>query len=255
MLLAVDIGNTNVVLGLFDGDCLKFQRRLDSQTRRTEDEWLLLLRTLFQNENHTIDEITGVAISSVVPSLTPFFRILSKEHLKIDPLIITGELDLGITIHVEDPYSLGADRLCNAIAGYDKYGGPLVILDFGTATTYDVIAKNGDYIGGIIAPGLETAARHLHILAAKLPSVELIIPNKIIATTTEKSMQVGIMYSTIAAVNGLIDKIQEELQEKCTVIATGGIATLLYERIKVIDAYDPNLTLNGIKIIYSKVMK
>ncbi|MFC1731254.1 type III pantothenate kinase [candidate division KSB1 bacterium] len=255
MLLAVDIGNTNVVLGLLKNGQTKFRWRLDSQSRRTEDEWYVLLRTLFRNEKLEITDISGVAISSVVPSLTPIFRILSKKYLNCEPLIITSDLDLDIAIKYDDPASVGADRLCNATAGYEKYGGPLIIIDFGTATTFDVISKNGEYLGGVISPGLETAARHLHTLAAKLPSVELQFPDKIIATNTEKSIQAGVMYSTIASVNGLIDLIREELHEKGMVIATGGIGALIIKKTDKIEAYEPDLTLIGMDIIYRKLHK
>jgi len=255
MLLAVDIGNTNVVLGIFRERELLLCWRLDSHTRRTDDEWLLLLKTLFRNENILISGISGVAISSVVPGLTPSFKKLANKHLNIEPLVISGDLDLKVAIKYDTPSAVGADRLCNAIAGYEKYGGPLIIIDFGTATTYDVIDENGDYIGGIIAPGLETAARYLHKLAAKLPSVELAFPDAIIAKSTERSMQAGIMYGTLASVEGLVAQIKKELNQDCRVIATGGIGALIAEKTAVIESFEPDLTLMGIEKIYRSTMK
>jgi len=255
MLLAVDIGNTNVVLGVFDDDTLLFRWRLDSHTRRTEDEWLVLLQTLFSNANLVFSDITDVAISSVVPGVTPFFVALSRNHFGIEPLVISSDLDLGIAIKYDDPAAVGADRLCNAIAGYDLYGGPLIIIDFGTATTYDIISGRGEYLGGIIAPGVETAGRHLHALAAKLPSVELKFPERIIATNTERSIQVGIMYGTVASVEGIVSRIKNELNEQTIVIATGGIAPLIIEKTSIIDHYEPDLTMIGMEKIYKKVRK
>jgi type III pantothenate kinase len=252
MLLAVDIGNTNVVLGLFENRALRFSWRLDSLSRRTEDEWLLLLKTLFHNEDLKLANLTDVAISSVVPGLTSSLKALSKKHLNTDPLIITGDMDHGIKIFYESPSSVGGDRICNAVAGYDKFGGPLIIIDFGTATTFDVISETGDYLGGVISPGLETAARHLHKLAAKLPSVELIFPEEIIAKNTERSMQVGIMYGTLASVEGLINKIKEELQSDCKVITTGGIGFLIADMTDNIESHEPDLTLYGIEKIYTR---
>ncbi|KPK91725.1 hypothetical protein AMJ80_07100 [bacterium SM23_31] len=255
MLLAVDIGNTNVVLGVFDDDTLLFRWRLDSHTRRTEDEWLVLLRTLFSNADLGFSDITGIAISSVVPGIAPFFIGLSRNHFKIEPLIISSVLDLGIVIKYDDPTAVGADRLCNAVAGYEMYESPLVIIDFGTATTYDIISGKGEYIGGIIAPGVETASQHLHEHAAKLPSVELRFPDSIIATNTERSMQVGIMYGAVASIEGIISRIKKELNEQAVVIATGGIAPLIIEKTPIIDHYEPDLTMIGMEKIYKRVKK
>ncbi len=251
MLLCIDIGNTNVVIGLLKESEVLYRWRLDSHTRRTEDEWYLLLKTLFHNEELSFDKIKGTVISSVVPSLTPFFRKMSKKYIGIDPIVISGEMELGIKILYEDPLAVGADRICNAIAGFKKYGGPLIIIDFGTATTYDIIDEVGSYVGGIIAPGLETAARYLHSMAAKLPSVELVFPETIVARNTEMSMQSGIMYSTLDAVNGIVLRINNELKCECNVIVTGGIGELMHDKIGYRTSYEPNLTLLGMEIIFN----
>jgi len=254
MLLAIDIGNTNVVLGLFKGGELLHSWRLDSHTRRTEDEWFLLLRNLLHYDGFLFEEIAGVAVASVVPSLTTFFRFLALKHLNITPVIISGALDFDIKIKVEDPMSVGADRLCNVAGGFEKYGGPLIVIDFGTATTFDVVTANGEFIGGAIAPGLETAARILHKHAARLPSAELSFPDRFITTNTEGNMQVGIMYGTAASVEGLISGMKKELNQDCTVVATGGIGRLIVDKIDSIQHYDPELTLFGTEIIYRRVI-
>ena len=255
MLLAVDIGNTNVVLGVFEEQVLRYRWRLDSQARRSEDEWLVLIQSLFMNTNLSSSDITGVGIGSVVPGITPFFVALSQNYYGIEPVVISSELPIGIKIKYSDPTAVGADRLCNTLAGYELYGGPLIIVDFGTATTYDVLSGKGEYLGGIISPGLETASRHLHELAAKLPSVELMFPDHIIAISTERSIQAGIMYGAVASVEGIISRINNELNEAATVIATGGLALRIIEKTSVIKHYEPDLTLIGIEKIFGKVKK
>lgn len=253
MLLAVDIGNTNIVLGLFDNSDLKHRWRLDSYTRRSEDEWHLLVQSLLANVGLSVSTITDGAISSVVPGITPIFVSLLQNRVGVIPVLISNKLNLGISNKYDEPDAVGADRLCNAVAGYDKYQGPLTVIDFGTATTFDVISKKGEYLGGIIAPGLETAAQELHIHAAKLPSVELQFPDKVIGTSTEQSIQAGIMYGTIGLVEGIINRINRELKESAKVVATGGLAPLIIEKTDYIQCYEPDLTLIGIEKIYRLV--
>jgi type III pantothenate kinase len=255
MLLAIDIGNTNVVLGVFENHTLRCRWRLDSNLRRSEDEWMVMMRSLFANEELKLSDIDGVAISSVVPSTTPVFTSIFQKSTDISTLLISCNLDVGLKIRYTDPSSVGADRLCNALAGYEMYGGPLIIIDLGTATTFDVISEKGDYLGGIISPGLETAAQYLHQSAAKLPSVELKFPEKIIATNTEQSIQAGIMFGTVASVEGVVERINKELGHDAFVVATGGLSNLFFKKIQVIKAYEPNLTLIGIEKIFTKVSK
>ncbi len=253
MLLAVDIGNTNVVLGVFENHTLRCRWRLDNYSRRSEDEWMVILRSLFAHEDLKLSNINGVALSSVVPSATPIFTSIFKDSADIKILQISSDLDIGLNIRYTDPSSVGADRLCNAIAGYEMHGGPLIIIDLGTATTFDVISENGDYLGGIISPGLETAAQYLHKAAAKLPGVELKFPENIIATNTEQSIQAGIMFGAVSSVEGIVERIKNELGQDAFVIATGGLGNLIFRKTQVIKAYEPNLTLIGIEKIFTKV--
>ena len=202
-------------------------------------------------------DIDGVGISSVVPNLTDIFASMARKYFRAEPLLVDSSLDLGFKIHYDDPTSVGADRLCNAVAGYAKYGGPLIIIDFGTATTYDVIAGNGDYLGGVIAPGIETSAMDLHRRAAKLPKIELHFPSKMIGTDTVGSMQAGILYGALDAMEGTLNRLQSELKKregkKAKVIATGGFSQLMTKKSKLIEAWEPSLVLDGVRMIYERV--
>lgn len=255
MLFAVDIGNTNIVIGIFRDESLLHSWRLDTHTRKTEDEWQILLKSLFSDTELHESDISGAAIASVTPDVTPFFVSLSKNLFEIDPVMISGSSAIGMAVKMDDPASVGADRLCNAVAGYELYGGPLIIIDFGTATTFDIVSHDGEYIGGIISPGFATAAHHLHLHAAKLPSVDLQYPDKIIAKNTEKSMQVGILYGAVGSVEGIISRINEELKNTATVIATGGLAPVIKEKTNVIKHFEPDLTMIGIEKIYRKILE
>jgi len=254
MLFTVDIGNTNIVIGIFDGNSLLYRWRLDTHTRKTEDEWRLLLNSLFTDKDLSESDISGLAISSVVPDVTPFFVSIAKNLYNVDPIAISGNSNIGMPVKTDDPASVGADRLCNAVAGIELYGGPLVIIDFGTATTFDIVSRDGEYLGGIISPGFATASHHLHLLAAKLPSVELQFPKKIIAKNTEHSMQVGIMYGAVGSVEGIIARINEELESETIVIATGGLAPVIKEKTNMIHYFEPDLTMIGIERIYRRIV-
>lgn len=252
MLLAIDIGNTNIVIGLFKEDKIETDWRLDSLSRRTEDEWGVFIQNLFSNYGVALSEVSGVVLSSVVPNLTLIFQKLTKKFFKLNAFVIDHTCDTGMEILYNDPAQVGADRICNAVAGYKEFGGPLVIIDFGTATTYDVVSSDGKYLGGIITPGLETSAHQLHIKTAKLPEVDLVFPDKIIAKDTENSMRVGIMYGAISQVEGLLNLIEKELKEKVKVISTGGIGNIIKEKTNLISCHLPNLTLDGMNLIYKK---
>jgi len=252
MLLAIDIGNTHTVLGIYQGEELLSHWRISSSPARTEDEYWILMKNLFEGRGLDIEAINGVIISSVVPNLTPIFDKLSRGFLEIDPVIVDHTLDLGIEILYKDPAAVGADRICNAVAGFEKYGGPLIIVDFGTATTLDVISAKGEYLGGIIAPGLETSALDLFKRTAKLPRVELKFPTELIGRDTESAMQSGIMYGAVEQVDGLVRRIKKEMGQ-AEVVATGGLASLVVEKSRTIDKVEPFLTLEGLKIIYNRV--
>ncbi len=257
MLLAIDIGNTHTVYGVYEGTTLLADWRVTSFVHRTEDEVGSCLRQFLRDAAIDSPSINEIGISSVVPNLTDIYSSMAQKYFKLEPTIIDSSLDLGITIQYRDPSAVGADRLCNAVAGYAKYGGPLIIIDFGTATTYDVVARNGDYLGGVIAPGVETSAADLHRRAAKLPKVELHFPDEIVGRDTVSSMQAGILYGAIDAMEGMIKRLQAEMKRRegtnARVIATGGFSRFLAKHSKTIDACEPSLVLEGIRLICERL--
>jgi type III pantothenate kinase len=249
MLLAIDIGNTDTVTGLFEADTLEAQGRLSSLSGRTVDELWLLLEGLLGGAGRNAASITAVGIASVVPGLTAAFVGLAREKLGLEPVVIDGTRDVGMRNRYADPSSVGADRLCNAVAGYRKYGGPLIIIDFGTATTYDVVAANGDYLGGAISLGIASAAAELHRRAARLPKIELRFPPAVIGTDTVSGMQSGVLYGAADGVEGMVRRIREELGEHAKVIATGGLAAVIAPECPSIEHCEPSLVLEGIRLI------
>ncbi len=250
MILVIDVGNTNITLGLYERGELKEHWRLSSKIARTEDEFWIFIRTLCDSANIDARAITGIALGSVVPSDTTLVRRLVESRLPVHLVEVTSDINLGITIRYENPHAVGADRICNAVAGFRKYGGPLVIVDFGTATTFDVISAEAEYLGGIIAPGLESAVSSLHRFAAKLPEVDLSFPASLIGTNTEMSMQAGLMYGGAEMVEGLIRRVKEELSDKTRVIATGGLASVLLPELPSVESVESRLTLDGLYQIY-----
>jgi type III pantothenate kinase len=260
MFIAIDIGNTHTVIGLFKKDTLIADSRFTSKPYKTEDEIFALVRSLLVEGGTSKKEINGIGISSVIPSSTNVFTVMTKKYFRQEPMVVSSELDFGIAIHYDNPKSLGPDRICDAIAGFSKYGGPLIIIDFGTATTYNVIASNGDYLGGVIAPGIETSAKSLHKRTAKLPPLvgtKLHLPETAISTNTMSSMQAGILWGAIDAMTGMVKRIQKELREhqskKATVIATGGFSTFVSGQTRIIEHVEPTLVLDGIRLIYDRV--
>lgn len=253
MLLAIDIGNTHTVIGVYDNDKLVADWRVTSSGARTADEMWLTIKNFCTDASIAPSMLTGVGISSVVPNLTDIFETIARRYVKVEPIIVSGHLDLGFKVHYKDLSAVGADRLCNAIAGFKKYGGPLIIIDFGTATTFDVVAKNGDYLGGVIALGLDSTAEELHRRAAKLPKVELHFPEKVIGTDTVQSMQAGVMFGAVDAVEGIVRRIQSELRSKAKVIATGGLSSIVAKHTHVIEACEPSLVLDGVRLIWERV--
>jgi type III pantothenate kinase len=257
MLLAIDIGNTHTVFGVFDGEHLKADWRVSSNPLRTEDEAGTQLQQFLAGSGIHFPSITDIGISSVVPNLTDIYDHMARKYFGIKPLIIGSHLDLGIAIRYTDPSAVGADRLCNAIAGYARYGGPLIIVDFGTATTYDVVGSQGDYLGGVIAPGIETSAADLHRRAAKLPKIELHLPASVLGVDTVSSMQAGILYGAIDALEGMIARLQKDVEQregkKATVIATGGFSEFIRAQTTVISACEPALVLDGVRRIVGRV--
>jgi type III pantothenate kinase len=251
----IDIGNTDTVLGLYQESGFIHSWRLSSRSHRTEDEYWVALESFLKLQDFRAQDIRGVAISSVVPELTMVYRRMVEKYLRIAPLLVEADLDLGMKILYRDPHAVGADRLCNSVAGKARYGTPLIIIDFGTATTFDCISKNGDYLGGIICPGIESTAAILHQRAAKLPKIELQFPDTVIGTNTQQSMQSGIMIGTVKLIEGLIDEIKKELPGNPKVVATGGLAHIVSRKTSSIDAVDYNLNLDGIHLIYQRNAK
>jgi len=255
MLLAIDIGNTQIAAGFFVNDQLASHWRLSSTRERTEDETWIIMQSICTAHGFEIKNTSGVVISSVVPDMTPTFEKMAQKYLNLQPVIVRHDLDFGLKILYDNPASVGADRLCNAVAGYHKYGGPLVIVDFGTATTFDVISRAGEYLGGIIAPGIETSSTVLHQRAAKLPRVELRFPDSVIGKSTETSMQSGLMFGAVEMVDGFIHRINDELGEVVKTVATGGLARVIISKLQTVDNIDAFLTLEGLKLIYDRVMR
>ncbi len=253
MLLAFDIGNSTIVAAVFDGDTQTAELTVSSTVQRTTDEtWRIIQSFLFQNDI-PIEKIDGVGISSVVPFLTSLFTTLFKERLSFEPLIISGALNLGIKIHYADPLSLGPDRICSAVAGFNKYGGPLIIIDFGTATTYGVIAENGDFLGGAISLGVNATAEALYRRTAQLPHIDLQLPASAICTDTISAMRAGTMFGAVDAVEGMVNRIRKELGVEAKVVATGGLSTLMSKQTSIIDVCEPSLVLEGVRLIFEQL--
>lgn len=252
MVLVIDIGNTNIVLGVYRQEKLIVNWRVSTH-RQTADEFGMLLKDLFQYENLQLEQIKGVIISSVVPPLTPIIEKASRKYCGVEPLIVGPGVKTGMNILYDNPREVGADRIVNAVAAYHLYGGPVIIVDFGTATTFCAVSQNGCYLGGAIAPGIGIATEALFNRAAKLPRIELVKPEKIIGTNTVSSMQSGVVYGYIGLVNYLVEKMKEELGDENTfVVATGGFAKLIAKDSPLIDEVNPLLTLEGLRLIYEK---
>ncbi|MDQ7051460.1 MAG: type III pantothenate kinase [candidate division KSB1 bacterium] len=250
MILVLDVGNTNITIGIFDRGQLRCHWRLTSKIARTEDETWLLIKVLCDSERIGISEIEGLALGSVVPAVSTVIRRMVEKRMQVNFIEISSKIDTGLVIQYENPAAVGADRICNAVAGFRKYGGPLVIVDFGTATTFDVVSEEAEYVGGIIAPGLESAVESLHRAAAKLPAVDLKFPPSLIGKNTEASIQAGLMYGGAEMVEGLIRRLKAELGEHTKVIATGGLASTLVHELPSVDKVEPDLTLEGLYDIY-----
>ncbi|PKO20696.1 MAG: pantothenate kinase [Chloroflexi bacterium HGW-Chloroflexi-1] len=250
MLLAIDIGNTNVTLGVFDGQRLHATWRLATVHDRMPDEYGVLLIQLLNHRDLHVEEISGVALASVVPPLTRVFREVSQTYLGQDPLVVDVGVKTGVRIRYEPPREVGADRVVNCAAVQQKYGGPACVVDFGTATTFDAISREGDYLGGAIAPGIGIAAEALFARAAKLYRVELAPPPQAIGTNTVMAIQSGIFFGYVGLVEGLVARFRRELGDDMKVIATGGLAERVAPETSVIQYVDPWLTLDGLRIIY-----
>ena len=250
MLLAIDIGNTNTVVGVFENEKLKDSFRLGTKRALTVDECGLLVSQLLPGR---IKKIEGVIICSVVPFLTSVYQEMTRKYLKVEPIIVSFRLPLGIKILYDDPSQVGADRLANAIAAYQIYGGPVIVVDLGTAITFDVVSKNGDYLGGAILPGLESSMSSLLHRAAQLSEIDFRKPADVIGKSTEESLRSGFFYGTLGQIDEMVKRIKKKIGGKAKVVATGGSADMIASETKRVEKIDPTLTLKGLSIIYRRV--
>lgn len=252
MLLAVDIGNTNIALGIFDGKKLNHHWKIRSEREKTSDEYEIVLLSLLSLVYLQAEDIKSVIISSVVPPLTPVFQDLSQELLGVRPLVIGPGLKTGMPILYENPQEVGADRVVASVAAFEKYGGPVIVVDFGTATTFDAVSVQGEYLGGAIAPGIQIAAEALYLKTAKLPRIEIKKPKQAIGRTTVNSMQSGLYFGYIGLVSNIITEITKELGKGTNVVATGSFASQIHSDLGKIDHLEPFLVLEGLRIIHER---
>ena len=250
MLLAIDIGNTDTTLGVFKDSELRATWHMATNIHRMADEYAALLLNLLRHKGLEPSDITKVALCSVVPPLIATYEDLFRRYFNISPLVVGAGVKTGVRIRMDNPREVGADRIVNAAAAHHLYESPVIIVDLGTATTFDTVSQEGDYLGGAIAPGINTAAEALFMQAAMLPRVELVHPKQAIGTNTVTAMQSGIVFGYVGLIEGIVARIQQELGEKAKVVATGGWAELIAEETTVIDVVNPNLTLIGLRLIY-----
>ena len=242
MLLVIDVGNTNITLGVFEKEKLEATFRMTAKQPRTSDEYGIKLCTLLEHRGFDIEEIDAVIVSSVVPDIM---------H-SLGPLIVSPNLETGLQINTENPKDTGPDRIVDAVAAYEKYGGPVIVIDFGTATTYDVVSEKGVFEGGVISPGIRTSARALWGGASMLPEIEIKKPESILAKETVSSMQGGLVFGYIGQTEYIVNKIKKAGFADAKVVATGGLGNIIVSETDVVDIYDPELTLEGLRIIYEK---
>jgi len=250
MFLAIDIGNTNVTLGVFEGEKLKCTWRLETDIHRMPDEYAATMLNLMIFQRIKVTDIKEVALCSTVAPLIPIFTELLQNYLNIAPLIVGPGVKTGIRIRMDNPREVGPDRIVNTVAGFHLYGGPTIVVDLGTATTFDTISKEGDFIGGAIAPGPMTAAEALFSRTAALPRIQFVHPPKAIGTNTISAMQSGIMFGYTGLVEGIVARIVKELGEKATIVATGGYGSIFAQETDIFDVVNPDITLVGLRLVY-----
>ena len=255
MLLVLDVGNTNIVFGVYEDDQLLYDWRIATEKNRTSDEYGLLFEQIFKYHGLCPKSVDDVIISSVVPTLMHTLSAMSIKYFSKKPIIVGPGVKTGMNIKYDNPKEVGADRIVNAVAGYEKYGGPLIIVDFGTAITFCAISKEGDYLGGAITPGITISSEALFLRTAKLPKVELVKPDTVVAKNTVNSIQSGLIYGYIGLVDYIVERMMEEMKgegEVKTVLGTGGFSSLIAKESKYLNKIDKLLTLDGLRIIYER---
>jgi type III pantothenate kinase len=252
MLLVIDVGNSNTVLGIYQGSELKKDWRVGTDKNRTVDEYAMLINNLFSLSGLSFSDLDDVIVSCVVPPMLNTLERLCKQYFQLDAYVVGPGIKTGMPIQYDNPKEVGADRIVNAVAAYEKCKCALIVVDFGTATTFDVISADGAYQGGAIAPGVGISADALFARASKLPRVEFLRPPQIVAKNTVNSMQAGIFFGYVGLVEGIVGRMQQELDGKAKVIATGGLAAPIAAATEAIDQVEPFLTLEGLRILYQR---
>jgi type III pantothenate kinase len=255
LIFVLDVGNTNTVLGVYEKDDLKYHWRIETSRNKTEDEYGMLVKSLFEHVGITFQDIHGIIISSVVPPIMFSLERMCKKYFHVNPLVVGPGIKTGLNIKYDNPREVGADRIVNAVAGIHEYGSPLIIVDFGTATTYCYINEKEEYMGGAIAPGISISTEALYSRASKLPRIEIAAPEHIIGKNTVAAMQSGILYGYVGQVDGIVSRMKAYSKIEPKVIATGGLASLIANESESIDIVDPFLTLKGLRLIYKRNME
>lgn len=253
MLLAVNVGNTNTMVGVFRGTTLDHHWRVSTEPERTADELAVLFGGLLEHAGLSFsNQITGVVISSVVPTSTGALRDMVNRYFNFPPVVVEPGTKTGIPILTDNPRELGADRVVNALAAFARYGGPCIVIDFGTATTYDVVTDRGEFLGGAIGPGIQTKNASLSRETARLPLVELQTPRSVVGKNTVEAIQSALLFGSAAEADGIIDRMRKELGGSATVVATGGLAPLVVPHCQFVDEVDPWLTLEGLRLVFER---